>query len=469
MESRVREGDRSARERNRHEWTVVGRRTPKPPPKPAPTASRTCFVDFLPMDITIGEIEKIFNRHGKITHIFIPTKIRPNRQRRYAFVQYLHPKSLTTAIQSESGRIFYKMKLRVYPAKKDHPLSNQKTTQSSNFQKSEKIQNKQINPSIRDHRLYSETLKQSKPMSHLKPVSTPQPPPPLPPTANHNEMTTTPTQTTPNPQDIPPSQKLHQTDNQPKMPQIPEPIPEFIAFEPSYHRRMSSRALGSDTEKYREELLVDTVDNENMGIFKISKCNDNAELFERSVIGVASSSLTSQQILDHIIEEGVLSISIKPLGGMLHLISFETIEEKQAFIECNWLDRWFIDIRNVNSTVSSQWKQTWIRIYGLPLSAWGYDNIYKIGCLFGRVLSVDHSNFEYARILIFTDILFSINCKLAIDMEGKIFTTHIYEDSRTEVYITKPEYSSESELDPEPLPNGNDGIDNSIDDLRSKL
>lgn len=109
-------------------------------------------------------------------------------------------------------------------------------------------------------------------------------------------------------------------------------------------------------------------------------------------------------------ERGVSCISIKPMRGMLHLISFNTIEVEQAILDSNWLDICFLDIRDVNSKCAPLWRRTWIKVYGVPLSAWGYENFYNIGSIFGRVLSVNYSNFDFASVLVYTDCLFLINC-----------------------------------------------------------
>lgn len=57
------------------------------------------------------------------------------------------------------------------------------------------------------------------------------------------------------------------------------------------------------------------------------------------------------------------------MGGMLHLISFESFEDKNVFMECKWLLNWFLELGNVNEMSASLWRETWIHIYGVPLIA----------------------------------------------------------------------------------------------------
>lgn len=124
------------------------------------------------------------------------------------------------------------------------------------------------------------------------------------------------------------------------------------------------------------------------------KCEENSEILQRSPIALSSSSQPSEVILNHILSESVNCLTIKPMGGMLHLVTFETFEDKKSLMERGWLLRWFSKLINDNDERASLWIETWINIYGVPLIAWGYDNFFNIGCVFGRVISTDYRGFE---------------------------------------------------------------------------
>lgn len=64
-------------------------------------------------------------------------------------------------------------------------------------------------------------------------------------------------------------------------------------------------------------------------------------------------------------------------------------------------------------------------------------NFHKIKCVFGRVLSVDSSSYDDTIILIISSFLFHINCKLLMDIEGKMCKFWVSEDPR-------PPHSNES-------------------------
>lgn len=100
-------------------------------------------------------------------------------------------------------------------------------------------------------------------------------------------------------------------------------------------------------------------------------------------------------------------------------------------IESKWLETWFTKLNDINDESTLTWKETTIKIYGVPLRGWGYQNFCNIGCTFGRVISLDYSSFEYARVSIISDCLFVINCKMAIEIDGNLSTIFILEEYKS--------------------------------------
>lgn len=107
---------------------------------------------------------------------------------------------------------------------------------------------------------------------------------------------------------------------------------------PSTHRFMSSRTLGEDIENIRESSGAVDIDGDFIASLKGKKCDENTEMLQISVVAVAMSSQSSEAIMDAILAQGVNNLSIKPMGGMLHLITFVSSKDKQAMIEGKWLD-----------------------------------------------------------------------------------------------------------------------------------
>ena len=380
------------------EWTTVRRRRaiPRYPPQ---SATRTIFVDFLPPGINPQTIRYIFLPHGKISDLVLPLKPRKNCSHRYAFVKFYSSQALLSAIHHENGRKIGNFTLRVNPAKYDTPSipakhhHDPRKTHSFLKQQSPLSSPK---PATRDHRTYKEASQPSGKANNTQPSTLP------------ND---------------------HQTFNQPK--EILEPHPKEFEKEMSNRKVMSSRVLGVETEQVREMIESVEFEGEQHIMIQGKRSKENEELFNRSVLGVANSSSSSELIHDHILAAGVTCLKIKPLGGMLHLITFDSVEDKEAIIESEWLLKWFDDIRNVNKSCAAIWRKTWINIYGMPLSAWCYDNFFKIGNIYGRVVSIDYTRMDCAKVMIITDCLFFINNPLIFAIDEEKFKLFVIEDNST--------------------------------------
>lgn len=101
-------------------------------------------------------------------------------------------------------------------------------------------------------------------------------------------------------------------------------------------------------------------------------------------------------------------------------------------LERHWLENWFVELKDDDDECFWKWLKTQVRIYVVPLIGWDYENFYKVGSIFGRVISVDHSNFHCAWVIILTDCLFMINCKIILEIEDwkyKIFISETLNQS----------------------------------------
>lgn len=401
------------REKNPNQWIVVQRKKLRNHPRPA---TKTIFIDFLPPDTTKPMLASIFDRYGRIEYISIPSPLRQNKNHRYAFVKFFQQSALHAAIRLENHRKMGDNSIRIHPANRDKSATYQQKldTPLNHTKKPRKMAPDSRSFAVKDHRTFKEACLNKQPIIH---------PPHPKPNTHHNEK--------PNTHQIPPLE--------------PEPLPTCFRLEPCEVRKMSSRALGEDTEKTRDELTVSVIDDEELITIKGARCYDHEDTLKRSVLATSPSSLTSSQILDHVLAEGVTCLHIKPMGGMLHLITFDSIEGNDAILQSKWLDRWFADLCNINDVCASRWRKTQLKVYGVPLRGWGYENFYNIGCMFGRVLSVHHLEFDFATIQVLTDCLFLINCKMAMEFLGKQYKICISEDysyHQNEARINDPQVAA---------------------------
>lgn len=411
-------------------WQTVKRRRRQSPPKSIPsTANKTIFIDFLPMEINTQTLRFIFLPHGSISTIVIPQKLRENCRHRYAFIKYSSTQSLLSAISQENGRKIGTFKLKVNPAKYDSPTQSfhNQPHMKPRFQKHNPFMSNQ-NAAIRDHRSYKEA------------TYAPHPNYPI----NHQDINpTNPSQMNPpkkiiNPTPVITAQKS-QTNQLLEPKQILEPNPEIFEREMSRLRIMHSRVLGENTEKIREQVRLEEMDGEQIISIQGRRSGENDELFKRSAIAVAHSSSSSEIIHGHILAEGVNCLKIKPLGGLLHLIIFDTIEDKEEMVRSQWLLNWFMEIRPVNKSSAAIWRQTHLVIYGVPLSAWNYENFFNIGNIYGRVISVEYARMDCAIVTVITDCFFLINNPVILNVEGELFKIFVSEKGSVEV---NPEHNS---------------------------
>lgn len=344
-----------------------------------------------------------------------------NPTHRFAFVQYLYPQSLHTAIRDENGREVNGSTITVYPAKHDTAtipnlqIQKMPTFQHAPPQNPNSKTYPQHKPPARDHRSYKDVTK--------------------PPTTSQNN------QKTPHPTDI-----LNHTPQTYHFEEYIKPA-NLTEANPTQGRIISSRYLGEDTENIRKSLMEVEVEDDFAAAIKGNPCEDNTEMLERSVVAIAHSSQSSETIMEHILSEGVNCLSIKKMGGMQHLLTFNSAEDKQAMVDSKWLERWFITIKDADNRSATLWREVWINVYGVPLFAWGYENFRNIGSIFGRVISVNYKDFECANIMIYTDCLFDINCKISMEIE----------DVKHSIFISeKKQFQCQS---PSPIIGNNEGME----------
>lgn len=138
---------------------------------------------------------------------------------------------------------------------------------------------------------------------------------------------------------------------------------------PTKHRIMSSKVLGEDTGKIRNSLEeIDTESDIAAGI-RGRLHDENKEWLNRSAIAISHSLQSSESILKHILSEGVNCLIIKSMGGMQHLLIFDSLEDKRSIIDSQWLDRLFMAVRDVNRRSKALWRKSWINKYVVPLVA----------------------------------------------------------------------------------------------------
>lgn len=309
-------------EDDQEKWIKVSKRKPHPSPSSfQPLASKTIFISHLPSDTIPSDIKNLFRKFGTIENIVIPPLKKSNLKFRFAFIKYVNSYSIKTAIQAMNGIKLEGLRLKVQLAKADKPGRNYPPSLTSRNPLAKIPITPKPHPksSLRDHRSYREV---SLPKNDKHP-------------SNHHHSQ--PDQPHPH-ADQPPSPLNNPISKIMEIQEI-DPQPDFFGKNPSKARIASTRILGEATESARNNIVAEEIDGEFSLVIKGERNLDNQELFDKSLIGVAHSSLSSKEIWNCIVAEGVISLSIKPLGGLLHLITFDSIEEKSAMFQSQWLEK----------------------------------------------------------------------------------------------------------------------------------
>lgn len=102
-----------------------------------------------------------------------------------------------------------------------------------------------------------------------------------------------------------------------------------------------------------EFITAENINGDFALVIEGSRNLDNKDLFDRILVAVAQTSLSSNEIVNCILAEGVFRLSIKLLGGLLHLIIFKNMEEKLAMMESKWSGKRFIAFRQVSDTIAT--------------------------------------------------------------------------------------------------------------------
>jgi hypothetical protein len=89
--------------------------------------------------------------------------------------------------------------------------------------------------------------------------------------------------------------------------------------------------------------------------------------------------------------EGLQNIQVAPLGVDVVLLSSTIHEGVKKALQTNsgWWDRWFQDIRGWNPNLVPPGRRLWVRIFGIPPQAWGFDCFGKITLPFGKLIKLD--------------------------------------------------------------------------------
>ncbi|CAL0316838.1 unnamed protein product [Lupinus luteus] len=152
-------------------------------------------------------------------------------------------------------------------------------------------------------------------------------------------------------------------------------------------------------------------------------------------IGRITESVTPYSVQGLLLEEGILSLSVCPLGGNLVLLVPKAGESvKKVLSEApTWSAKIFCSVYPWSSECVADERLVWIRCFGLPLHAWNEGVFGQIAKVFGTLVEVDEASIrkvclEFCRMLIQTPSWSRIEDSLIVNILDKEFTIHVREE-----------------------------------------
>jgi hypothetical protein len=133
--------------------------------------------------------------------------------------------------------------------------------------------------------------------------------------------------------------------------------------------------------------------------------------------------------------EGLQNITVTTMGGGMVLIHSSKIGELERMIKAKeeWLSYYFFDIRPWSPNMVNVNREVWVKVFGIPLHAWG-DNLFKVlGARFGMFVDYDEptaskARLDVAHIKLSTSIRTRIETPVMLSVMGVAFEVWVVED-----------------------------------------
>ncbi|CAL0317081.1 unnamed protein product [Lupinus luteus] len=167
----------------------------------------------------------------------------------------------------------------------------------------------------------------------------------------------------------------------------------------------------------------------------ISVSDDDVAWLSSCVVGKTVETISPGDVAVLIKEEGINTITARPLGGdrvLLAPVDGECVQEVLDDAK-GWFSNIFISLKPWSPDDVVDERMVWVRCFGLPIHAWNITAFNQIVKEFGVLLSVDaatnqKSNLEFCRLLVRTSLWSRIEFALSANVLGKAHVVHIWEE-----------------------------------------
>ncbi|KAH7846865.1 hypothetical protein Vadar_019060 [Vaccinium darrowii] len=226
-------------------------------------------------------------------------------------------------------------------------------------------------------------------------------------------------------------------------------------FIPSKKSKSFNTKFGSIRFKRREEAL--RAINDLNGLFirglRITKAMDRVATesvwLQNIAVGILINYCYVNTLQDLFISNGIWDAHIRPLGGLNVLVSFDSVELLDTFLEDkdNVLPKWFSSMEAWKDQSFKPSRCVWISCYGVLLKAWCSSTFTNIGKLWGDVIRLDELTekliaFDKGRLFMLTDYLDCINELVHVKINDTIYPVKVVEDLLAETSCEKRVFTS---------------------------
>ncbi|GKA95432.1 nucleotide-binding alpha-beta plait domain-containing protein, partial [Tanacetum coccineum] len=196
------------------------------------------------------------------------------------------------------------------------------------------------------------------------------------------------------------------------------------------HKNSANTAPGSYAFAVKKGPLNSIKENEMKPALVLDDSCYQDRDFSLSLLGKVKefSSLSNlKMVLD---TEGFTDITIKYMGGLWVLISFQSIKAKENFLSHVGAGSWFSSLQQPSDSFHTDERIAWIDIEGVPIMAWSSNTFTKITSKWGDLLYEDDkedSCFHRKRVCIKTKMVENIFESFKILVKGKVYWTRVKE------------------------------------------
>lgn len=194
----------------------------------------------------------------------------------------------------------------------------------------------------------------------------------------------------------------------------------------------ANKVRGKNTQQKWQRKKVDT---EVWRGLDFTVKEDELAWLQKCYVGYVHNANVVYLLQDRLIDEGVFTFTVTPMGGDLVLIKPTEGEEFEDFVKNyeDLLETWFYDIRGWSPELVAKEREVWVMCQGVPIQTWSCEFFEMVVSSLGRYISMDFSTingkrFDVAKVLIKTTSWEPIIRMFKVRVNGLFFNIRVIEE-----------------------------------------